>query len=143
MNSLITGLNSVISIPFSGINAALKAIRDITILDYQPFSGLKTINVPQIPKLAQGAVLPANKPFLAMVGDQKHGTNIEAPLSTIEEAVANAMSGHFSGMMAAFEALLQENRQVRQVVENIEIGDSTIGEAALRYNRKMAVVRGG
>lgn len=142
VNSLITGLNSVISIPFSGINAALKAIRDITILDYQPFSGLKTINVPQIPHLARGAVIPPNNEFLAVLGDQKHGTNIEAPLSTIQEAVAIAMRDQFSGMMAGFEALLQENRQLRQVVENIEIGDSTIGEAALRYNRKMAVVRG-
>lgn len=42
--------------------------------------------------LANGAVLPPNQPFLAMVGDQKSGTNIEAPLSTIEQAVANVMS---------------------------------------------------
>ena len=40
-----------------------------------------------IPQLAKGAVLPANKPFLAMVGDQKHGTNVEAPLDTIKQAV--------------------------------------------------------
>lgn len=46
----------------------------------------------EIPKLATGAVLPANREFLALVGDQKHGTNIEAPLSTIEEAVINAMA---------------------------------------------------
>ena len=45
-----------------------------------------------IPKLAQGAVLPANKPFLAMVGDQKHGTNVEAPLATIQEALANVLA---------------------------------------------------
>lgn len=46
----------------------------------------------EIPQLATGAVLPANREFLALVGDQKHGTNIEAPLSTIEEAVINAMA---------------------------------------------------
>lgn len=49
-------------------------------------------NPPLIPKLAQGAVLPPNKPFLAMVGDQKNGTNIEAPLTTIEEAVENVLN---------------------------------------------------
>ena len=42
--------------------------------------------------LAQGAVLPPNQPFLAMVGDQKTGTNVETPLSTIEEAVANVLT---------------------------------------------------
>lgn len=40
---------------------------------------------------ANGMVLPPNKPFLAMVGDQTSGTNVETPLSTIEQAVANVM----------------------------------------------------
>lgn len=39
-----------------------------------------------IPKLATGAVIPANREFLVVLGDQKHGTNIEAPLDTIEQA---------------------------------------------------------
>lgn len=39
-----------------------------------------------IPKLATGAVIPANREFLAVLGDQKHGTNIEAPLDTIRQA---------------------------------------------------------
>ena len=45
-----------------------------------------------IPQLAKGAVIPPNKSFLAVLGDQKSGTNIEAPLSTIEEAVQNVLS---------------------------------------------------
>ena len=49
---------------------------------------LKTVTAPAIPYLAKGAVLPANKPFMAVVGDQRHGTNVEAPLTTIQEAVA-------------------------------------------------------
>jgi len=39
------------------------------------------------PKLAGGAVLEPNKPFLAVVGDQQQGTNVEAPLDTIKQAV--------------------------------------------------------
>ena len=44
-----------------------------------------------IPPLAQGAVLPPNKPFMAMVGDQTSGTNVEAPLDTIKQALIEAM----------------------------------------------------
>lgn len=44
-----------------------------------------------IPALARGAVLPANKPFLALVGDQSSGTNVEAPLSTIKQAVREVL----------------------------------------------------
>lgn len=41
-----------------------------------------------IPMLATGAVIPPNAPFFAILGDQKNGTNIEAPLETIKQAVA-------------------------------------------------------
>ena len=45
----------------------------------------------RVPHLADGAVLHADQPFLAMVGDQKHGTNIEAPMSTIKQGVREVM----------------------------------------------------
>lgn len=45
-----------------------------------------------IPGLARGAVIPANAPFLAMLGDQKTGTNIEAPLDTIVQAFRMALA---------------------------------------------------
>lgn len=50
------------------------------------------LNLKEIPRLAQGAVIPPNAPFLAMLGDQKRGTNIEAPLDTIIEAFKRAQS---------------------------------------------------
>lgn len=91
VNGIIKGLNSAIAVPFNGINLALDKIKNIEIVGITPFSGLKTINVPQIPYLAQGAVLPPNKPFMAVVGDQKNGTNIEAPLETIKQALVEAL----------------------------------------------------
>ena len=93
--------------------------------------------------LAKGAVIPPNAPFMAMLGDQKHGTNIEAPLSTIQEAVAAVMQDNINAMMQGFEALLQENRQLRETVEGIEVGDKVIADAVQRYNSRMAVVKGG
>lgn len=45
-----------------------------------------------IPYLASGAVIPPNAPFMAVLGDQTHGTNIEAPLDTIKEAVAEVIA---------------------------------------------------
>lgn len=64
-------------------------------------SRVGTYSMPQtqipVPALARGAVLPANKPFLAMVGDQKNGTNVEAPLATIKQAVAEALAQNGGG----------------------------------------------
>lgn len=48
-------------------------------------------DLPMIPRLATGAVIPPNQEFLAVLGDQKRGTNIEAPLETIVEAMMIAL----------------------------------------------------
>lgn len=86
---------------------------------------LRQAELPQIPRLAKGAVLPANRPFLAVLGDQTQGTNVEAPLETIRQAVSDAMaecaaqdiSINFTGDLAQLGRVLKpvidaENRRV-------------------------------
>lgn len=106
VNGIITILNGFISAFYATINTIIRGINSISIKipDWVPeFGGetwgpnLEILTPPQIPLLAQGAVLPANKPFLAVVGDQKNGTNIEAPLKTIEEALANVLAAQGTG----------------------------------------------
>lgn len=86
---------------------------------------ISRLNVPQ---LAKGAVLPPNKPFLAMVGDQKSGTNIEAPLDTIVEAVKIAFGGSngFSGRIEV--PVYLGNRQIALAVREAEneMGTETV-----------------
>ena len=96
-----------------------------------------------IPYLASGAVIPPNAPFLAMLGDQRHGTNIEAPLSTIQEAVAQVIGDLIPSSMAGFEAVVAELQATRNAIEDIQIGDTTIGRAAARYDRRQNLIRGG
>ena len=92
VNGLISGINWIVKQPFQGLNNILDKLYNLTIVGVQPFSWLTwRAPIPQIPFLAEGAVLPANNPFLAVVGDQKKGTNVEAPLATIQEAVANVI----------------------------------------------------
>ena len=152
INGVIGFINGLISGAVDGINGLIKVLNKLQfdIPDWVPVFGgetfgfnLKLLSAPQIPYLAKGAVLPANRPFLAMVGDQRHGTNVEAPLTTIQEAVALVMNDQLSAMMAGFEATAAEVRALRRAVEDIQIGDDTIGQAAQRYNRKMSVVHGG
>lgn len=102
-------------------------------------TGGKTVKVPG---LAQGAVLPANEPFLAVVGDQKRGTNIEAPLATIQEAVAQVMEGYASANLAGQEATVEVLQSILEAVLGISVGDSVIADAYNRHSAKMAVVRG-
>ena len=85
VNSLIDGINWVISQPFDGINWALDGIRNVEILDWEPFSWLPSIDVPEIPKLANGGLAAA--PTLAMVGDNRNAAvdpEVIAPLSKLQ-----------------------------------------------------------
>lgn len=49
-------------------------------------------NLDNLPHLASGAVISPNNEFLAVLGDQKAGTNIEAPLSTIKQALSEVLA---------------------------------------------------
>ncbi len=92
INSLIDGINSVVAVPFNGINTALKKIKKISIAGFEPFDWIKTIDVPQIPKLATGTVIPANYgEFLAVLGDNKREAEVIAPESAIVSAVKKAL----------------------------------------------------
>lgn len=92
-----------------------------------------------VPYLASGAVIPPRAPFMAMLGDQRHGTNIEAPLSTIQEAVR----AEVGGIAEANNATVAVLTQILETVAGIELGDTVIGQAAERYNRHMGIMNGG
>lgn len=80
------------------------------------FLGTSHLSLGYIPKLAQGAVLPANKPFMAMVGDQKNGTNIETPLDTMIEAFNTALARNGGGGTTTINFVLPDRRKIAQYV---------------------------
>ena len=85
-----------------------------------------------IPRLAQGAVIPPNSEFLAVLGDQKRGTNIEAPLDTIVEAFRQANAEQFGGNVT-FVAELDGEVIFRKVVQMNKKNTRLTGQNALAY----------
>lgn len=98
-------------------------IPKVTIPFLGTFGGqvIRPFTIPNIPYLAQGAVIPPNREFLAVLGDQKQGTNIEAPLSTIEQALENVMNRRGYGG--------------EQIIENVLMLD---GEVIYRNQKKVS-----
>jgi hypothetical protein len=68
------------------------------------------LSIDDVPALAKGTVIPPNREFLAVLGDQKSGTNIEAPTSEIEAAVARGMQRYGGG--GSNIAILEIDKQV-------------------------------
>lgn len=94
------------------------------------------LDTASIPALAQGAVIPPNAPFMAVLGDQTNGRNLEGPEEVFREIVRDELDASSSGETAD---LL---RQLIAAVQGISVGDDVIGQAAIRYNRKMNTARG-
>ena len=96
-------MQSLLSITQSGVSAIRDLIDkintklqtksgtqpDLSALLDKIVGGMKGL---KIPHLAQGAVIPANREFMAVLGDQKSGTNIETPLATMVQAFRQALA---------------------------------------------------
>ena len=152
VNSLIGFINGMISAVVGGLNSAIDALNSLSvdIPDWVPVVGgnrlgfsIGHVTAPQIPYLAQGTVIPANREFLAVLGDQSHGTNVEAPLDTIKQAVAEVMEDLQAGQMAGFEAVVSVLREILSAVYGIELTDEDVGHAVQRWQRKQAIATGG
>lgn len=109
LNGVIGGVEALINGVIKGINWLISQLNKIKfdVPDWVPAIGGKSfgINIPSVsevklPRLANGAVIPPNQQFAAILGDQRSGVNIEAPLSTIEQALENVLTrnGGFGGV---------------------------------------------
>lgn len=102
-NGIVSILEGAVNLIIGGINWMIRQLNKIQIKAPDWLGGgtigfnIPAISAVSIPRLAQGAVIPPNREFLAVLGDQKNGTNVEAPLETIKQAVAEVLSQNGSG----------------------------------------------
>lgn len=100
LNLVIDLINGLLTAIETGINFVIKAVNKLSfdVPDWVPGIGGKTFgfdldeaSFTKVPYLASGAVIPPNKEFMAVLGDQSSGTNIETPLKTMIEAFNAAL----------------------------------------------------
>ena len=120
LNAVIGALNGLIGGVESGLNKIIEMINDIDfdIPDWVPVFGGKSfdIDIPKvksvkIPYLAQGAVIPPNAPFMAVLGDQRRGTNIETPEDLLRKVVREE-SGRSNGTGVLHNHLYLDGREI-------------------------------
>lgn len=89
INKLVDWINSKLHISFDGLTLMGKTI--IPAFDKQ------LLRVPHIPALATGAVIPPNREFMAVLGDQKSGTNIETPERLLRQIMREELGNKGKG----------------------------------------------
>ena len=132
VNAIIRGMNTIIAVPFNKINSMLNMIRNASFLGISPFKNMWGVNplpVPQIPMLARGAVIPANRQFLAVLGDQRNGNNLEAPESLLRQIVREEAGG--AGSRYEFIARLDRRTLFDEVITEAKLRKGQTGKNPL------------
>lgn len=121
-NGVIGVLEGAVNLIIDGINFMISQLNRLSI-QVPDFLGGGTFgfNVPtfanvSIPRLAQGAVIPPNSEFMAVLGDQRHGTNLEAPEDLIRQIVREE-SGN-SEVIALLQAILEATEKRQKMYVN-------------------------
>lgn len=116
ISSYINNFSSNLKSQVSGLGIT----DDTTISGVISILGTKEI---KLPMLADGAVIPANNPFLAILGDQKSGMNVETPIYNINQAA-------YEGVLRAADQLGGNSNQ--QLNVQVFIGDRALDDEIIR-----------
>lgn len=136
-NKLDLGISLIINFMAEKINSLIDIINSIGSFTgiHIPRAQTRRSYIGRIPYLASGAVIPPNSPFLAMLGDQKSGVNIETPLETMKQAFKEALaeSGSNNGGSYTFVAQLDGRTLFEETVRQNDMYVNQSGYSAFSY----------
>lgn len=114
LNSMIDGLNAI----------------SFDVPDWIPGIGGETFgfNIPNIPRLAQGTIIPPNKEFLATLGDNTKEFEVVSPVSTMKQAVSEAIMEMGANIAGKTEVILE--------IDGREFGRAVVDQGN-RENRRI------
>lgn len=138
LNSMLSGVESWINGIIRGINRLLEAVSSVA----GAVGGLLGFKAPnlsisevRLPRLAQGAVIPPNREFLAVLGDQSSGRNIEAPEALLRQMAQDAASAN-TGMLQRIIQLMESGRV-------LVVDDTVAAELTYKLNHQASNIHGG
>lgn len=118
-NALVTTLEGVINLIIDGINFLIRKVNNIieSLGDTIGISlSIPTIPQAKLPRLAKGTVVPPNREFLAVLGDNKKETEIVSPMSTMKQAFKEALQEMGGFSQAGDTALYINGREFARAV---------------------------
>lgn len=127
IQDIIRGLiNSVSSLLTGGVNMIIRAVNwiiaqlnkiKIEAPDWVPGIGGKSagfniapLSEMQVPRLATGAVIPPNREFMAVLGDQRNGNNIETPEDLLRKIYREEGGAANAEVLSILQAILEAIR---------------------------------
>ena len=132
INSIISMFEGMMNLPIKAINKIIKTANKIPGVEIGKFTEVNLGRI-SMPRLAKGAVIPPRQEFAAILGDQKHGTNIEAPLDTIKQANREVLAEFLekSGINGQDREIVLKNWQFI-----LQFGNENFGKMAVEEIKK-------
>lgn len=133
VNAIITGINHVVALPFNAINGFLSFLKGIDILGIKPFDWVGTIDVPQIPLLAQGGY--ANGATGAVIGE--NGAEVVLPLENNTDNWAGLLANTLAAEMQTQDTGRPINVYMTNEINN-QLDAQEIGRIMMQSIRRAA-----
>lgn len=134
-NGIISVLEGAINLVVRGVNWLISQLNRISfsVPSWVPGVGGRSIGIDinyiseaSIPRLAKGAVIPPNREFMAVLGDQKNGTNIETPESLLRQIVKE--EGGERGGSYQFTAMINRKVLFNEMIEEGKLRQTSTGK---------------
>lgn len=138
-NGIVSALEGAVNLIIKGINWLITQLNKVSfnVPDWVPIIGgnkfgfnIPKINEVTIPRLAQGAVIPPNQEFMAVLGDQSSGNNLEAPESLLRQIVREEAGG-------MTVELLQQILAAIQAGHVIKVNETVLGRTSAKAINKV------
>lgn len=134
VNAVIGFAEKIINGFIGGINSAIGLINKI------PGVNIPKISTVNIPKLAEGGYVEANKPQMAVIGDNKHEGEIVSPISKMKEAMYDVMKMFSTAMRPSQSAqMLTKSEKSYVITQNVEFNNEFNGDAAIQRSASSAM----
>ncbi len=129
LNSILGAVGGVITGFVDGINGLIGGANKIA--GFLGIGEIPLLVAPSVPQLAQGAIIPPNSQFLAVLGDQRSGRNIETPEALMRQIVREELEGLQGGQEVTINFAGSLGALVRELKpyidkENVRVGQSMV-----------------
>ena len=101
-------------------------------------SAIPPLPASKIPALARGAVIPPNREFLAVLGDQRNGNNLEAPEDLIRQIVREESGGGSTELIQLLQAILNAIKDGHVIM----VGETVLGRTTIRAINNITISSG-
>ena len=137
INGILGFIEGLVNGVIGGVNLIISALNSLNfdIPDWVPVVGGKSFgfNIPKVsevklPRLATGTVVPKSSgEFAAILGDNNREAEVVSPLSTIEQAVLNAMSRNKGSQEITIKFTGTLSELVRQLKPELDKENDRVG----------------